>query len=427
MPPPTAAPPEPAPRQHPNPGPNPLALHLGLSNLIWLSWPLLWQRLQPKSPTSKPGLPQPNWSPSLRQRAAKLGAASAKLPPERWLGALATEGLRRQQAYLAGVKLYRRQSLAVQASTPLMLQQIGSTKLLDYAPQLHQAPTLLVIPSLINRARILDLSPERGFLRWLVQQKIRPLLIDWNAPYAEEAGLTVSEYCARLQQFLPMLQQNSGSSPRHLFGHCLGGNLALALAALSPQQFRSLTLCSTPWDFQAGDPFLGQQAQLLWQKIAAQKNQTGLIPPSLLQSLFALLQPMAVTEKFRRLGHQSPAAAELQHFTRVEDWLNDGVPVTRPVLQEIVQDWYGRNLPLSGGWRVGSTHIRPRSIALPTLIAIPQQDHIVPPASSAALARQLPCARLLPVPLGHIGMIVSRRAESRFWQPFAAWIHDHSV
>jgi polyhydroxyalkanoate synthase subunit PhaC len=272
MPPTAAPPPEPAPRQHPNPGPNPLALHLGLSNLIWLSWPLLWQRLKPKSPTSKPGLPQPNWSPSLRQRAAKLGAASAKLPPERWLGALATEGLRRQQAYLAGVKLYRRQSLAVQASTPLMLQQIGSTKLLDYAPQLHQAPTLLVIPSLINRARILDLSPERGFLRWLVQQKIRPLLIDWNAPYAEEAGLTVSEYCARLQQFLPMLQQNSGSSPRHLFGHCLGGNLALALAALSPQQFRSLTLCSTPWDFQAGDPFLGQQAQLLWQKIAAQKK-----------------------------------------------------------------------------------------------------------------------------------------------------------
>lgn len=412
-------------RQEPGQGPHPLPLHLGLSNLIWLSWPLLWQRLQPKSPSSKPSLPRAGWSPSLQQRAARLAAASAKIPPERWLGALAAEGQKRQRAYLAGVKTYRQQPLIATPTPTVLLQQIGSTKLLDYAPQLPDAPAVLVIPSLINRARILDLSPERGFLRWLVQQKIRPLLIDWDAPSAEEAGLTVSEYCARLQQFLPLLQQYRPDGRLHLFGHCLGGNLALALSALSPQQFRSLTLCSTPWDFQAGDPFLGKQAQALWQKIAAQNHPTGLVSARLLQSLFALLQPMAVTDKFRRLGNQPPRADALQHFTRVEDWLNDGVPVTRPVLQEIVQDWYGRNLPMGGGWRVGSTHIRPRSISTPTLIAIPQQDHIVPPASSAALARQLPCARLLPVPLGHIGMIVSRQAPERFWRPFAAWIKDH--
>ncbi len=426
MPPQTAPPLQPAIPASSNLGPSPLPLHLGLSNLIWLSWPLLWQRLQPKSPTSKPSSLTSGWSPSLQQHAAKLAALSAKLPPERWLGALAAEGLKRQRAYLAGVKLYRRQPLVTSPAPPLLLQQIGSTKLLDYAPQQKHAPALLVIPSLINRSRILDLSPERGFLRWLVQQNIRPLLIDWNMPHPDDAALTVADYCARLQQFLPMLQQNKSGDKIHIFGHCLGGNLALGLCALAPQQFRSLTLCSTPWDFHAGDPFLGQQAQALWQKIAAHKTQTGLIPPSLLQCLFALLQPMAVTDKFRRLSNQPQSSTSLQHFTLVEDWLNDGVPVTRPVLEEIVRDWYGRNLPMGGGWRVGSTHIRPRSITLPTLIAIPQQDHIVPPASSAALARQLPCARLLPVPLGHIGMIVSRRAEAQFWQPFAAWIKDYS-
>lgn len=426
MPPQTAAPPEPAPQPKLNPGPNPLPLHLGLSNLIWLSWPLLWQRLQPKSPNLKASLPPASWSPSLQQRAAKLTAASAKLPPERWLSALAAEGQRRQRGYLAGVRQYRRQPVANADQPTRLLQQIGSTRLLDYAPSLQQAPALLVIPSLINRARILDLSPERGFLRWLAQQNIRPLLIDWDVPRAEEAAMSVADYCARLQQFMPMLQQNRSAGKLHLFGHCLGGNLALALGALSPQQFRSLTLCSTPWDFHAGDPFLGKQAQALWQKIAAQKNQDGLVPARLLQSLFALLQPMAVTDKFRRLGGQRMSTAELQHFARVEDWLNDGVPVTRPVLEEIVRDWYGCNMPMGGGWRVGATHIRPRSISLPTLIAIPQQDHIVPPASSAALARQLPCARLLPVPLGHIGMIVSRQAPERFWRPFAAWIKDHN-
>ena len=41
---------------------------------------------------------------------------------------------------------------------------------------------LLAVPSLINRAYVLDLAPGRSLLRYLAAQGLRPLLVDWGAP-----------------------------------------------------------------------------------------------------------------------------------------------------------------------------------------------------------------------------------------------------
>lgn len=399
-------------------GPHPLPLHLGLASLIWLNWPLLWQRLQPASPNLKP-----NWHPSLQQKAAQLAAASAKLPPEVWSQALAAEGLRRYGDYLAGLQHYRAQSQPTAQAPRPVLQHSGTSRLLDYAPQLGKAkPVLLVVPSLVNRPDILDLDAQHSLLRWLTAQDIRPLLVDWGRPAPADAALTLTDYLQRLQQFLAVAQQIAGAKV-HLFGHCLGGNLALALAALAPQQCRSLTLCSTPWDFHAGDAAIRQQGALLWQALAPTLPASALVPPAVLQSLFTLLQPLQVTNKFRRLPHLADIA-QLQHFCRVESWLNDGVALPQPVFAEIMRDWYGANLPCQGSWRVTEHAILPQKLRLPTLVAVPEQDHIVPPASALALARQVPGAIAYSAPLGHIGMVISRRAPEASWRRFAAFIKE---
>jgi polyhydroxyalkanoate synthase len=342
--------------------------------------------------------------------------------------------MKRYSAYLAGIKIYRAQSCTSssmpESTAPTIMATAGSSRLYDYAPAMKSAPVILVIPSLINRATILDISPEFSLVRWLVQQNIRPLLVDWGVPGQDERGMTISDYITRLQQFVPIIQQNNPARRCHLLGHCLGGNLALALAATLPQHFSSLMLLSTPWDFHADSPALARSATRMWQQLAphlSQKDeQPPFIPAAMVQSLFALLQPQTVAEKFRQLALRSQSPERLQHFARVESWLNHGVPLPAAVMRELVEDWYGDNLPLRGAWRVNNQLIRPRTIKLPTLIAIPDEDHIVPPASSAALARQLPCATAWHVPLGHIGMIVSRRAKARVWRKLADWINHHT-
>ncbi len=53
---------------------------------------------------------------------------------------------------------------------------------------------------------------------------------------------------------------------------------------------------------------------------------------------------------------------------------------------------------------------------------MPGNDRIVPPATAAALADELPQAERMVPALGHIGMIVAREAPNAVWAPLAEWM-----
>jgi polyhydroxyalkanoate synthase len=59
---------------------------------------------------------------------------------------------------------------------------------------------------------------------------------------------------------------------------------------------------------------------------------------------------------------------------------------------------------------------------MPTLLAIPSSDRIVPPESARALSNLIPDATVLTPPSGHIGMVVGARAERGLWTPLRDWL-----
>jgi polyhydroxyalkanoate synthase len=59
---------------------------------------------------------------------------------------------------------------------------------------------------------------------------------------------------------------------------------------------------------------------------------------------------------------------------------------------------------------------------MPTLVALPTGDRIVPPASAKALADALPGAKVIAPNAGHIGMMVGSQAEAGLWRPLAQWL-----
>ena len=106
----------------------------------------------------------------------------------------------------------------------------------------------------------------------------------------------------------------------------------------------------------------------------------------------------------------------------LEDWLNDGVPLAAPVARECLAGWYGENAPMRGEWRVAGLPVDPSKLALPTYVAVPARDRIVPPESALPLAALIPGAVLHQPAAGHIGMAAGSSAEAALWRPLLQWM-----
>jgi polyhydroxyalkanoate synthase len=136
------------------------------------------------------------------------------------------------------------------------------------------------------------------------------------------------------------------------------------------------------------------------------------------------MAPNLIQAKFRRFAAMDPASPQAQDFVALEDWLNDGVPLTGPVGRDCLMGWYGENRPGRDVWQIGGSAIRPEEVDVPALVAVPRRDHIVPPEGARPLAERLPRARLLEPAAGHIGMVVGHRARAELLEPLAAWLAE---
>ncbi|HZH27918.1 MAG TPA: alpha/beta fold hydrolase [Azospirillaceae bacterium] len=385
-------------------GPRPLALHLAAA--MSLNLPRAWPPSRSASPI---------WSPDLRRLAAALDAH----PPEAVAAALGRAAAERIGAFLDGVERYRAHPYRRSLTDPEPVWREGTAGLRAYGE--GTGVPVLLVPSLVNRATVLDLDAGSSLVRWLAAQGIDPYLLDWGAPGAEERTFTLTDYVAgRLERALEAVRALRPDRRPAVLGYCMGGLLATALTQRRAGDVAALALLATPWDFHADST---GHASLVAACIPGVEA-CGEFPVDMIQALFAVLDPFLVVRKFARFGRAGRDEAADRAFIALEDWLNDGVPLAAPVARECLAGWYGANTPGRGTWRIAGTVVDPGVLRLPTLAVLPSHDRIVPPASAHALAAAIPGGRVLSPPLGHIGMVVGRRAPEAVWAPLAKFLKD---
>ena len=322
------------------------------------------------------------------------------------------------RAVLAGIAAYRRHPYYRTLADPPAIWAEGASRLLDYGSP--GALPVVFVPSLVNRAYVLDLMQERSMLRWLAARGIRPLLLDWGWPDEDDRRLGLDELVAgRLARAMAAV-----GGRVVLAGYCMGGLLALAAALRCPGQIRGLALLATPWDFHAGEPELAARfgaslAGAEWLMASA-----GAVPIDALQAMFASVAPGSIAAKFRRFPSTDQASAAARDFVALEDWLNDGVPLAAPVARTVFTEWYRDNLPGRGTWRIGDAAVMPQALRCPAFAAVPLADRIVPPGSALPLATLIPNAILHRPAAGHIGMVAGPRAEAVLWQALLHWLRE---
>jgi polyhydroxyalkanoate synthase len=393
-------------------GPRPLPLHLMAQASILLGSYAALPRLKNGSL---------DWKPHLRTRAEALRRDLDGLDADSFTQALMIEAGRRADGFARGVQTYRHHPYRREMTEAPEVWSEGTTRLLDYSAAGADGIPVLVVPSLINRAHILDLLPRRSLMRHFARRGFRPYLVDWDRPQADEADFGLEDYISgRLAKALDVVLARAGRPA--LLGYCMGGLLALPLGLAREADVLGLGLLATPWDFHQPNDLQARLISILRQPLEHAIALYRGLPVDLLQTLFATIDFSGIERKFRTLADLPAGSAQLRDLVAIEDWLNDGVPLAAKVARECLFDWYVDNGPARGLWRIGGRTVTPAAFSKPVLVVIPARDRLVPPESALAIAEQAPNVAVRKVQAGHIGMIAGRRSQREVADPVAAWL-----
>ena len=255
----------------------------------------------------------------------------------------------------------------------------------------------MLIPSLINPPRILDLDEDTSLTSAIAAMGRRALLLDWGSA-KERASLSVAGHIEQL--LLPLVEQIGEEAA--LVGYCLGGTMAIAAANFV--RCECVVTLAAPWHFSRYPAASREALQDMWAHSKSPAQSLGALPMEVLQAAFWSLDPARTVAKFAEFGRLPPDSAEAHRFVELEDWANEGEPLPYAAARELIEDMFGHDLPGTGRWLVCGRPARGEPDA-PLLNILAAHDRIAPaatapPGPSAAIAT------------GHVGMVVgSARSE----------------
>src|ERR1700736_5256516 len=115
------------------------------------------------------------------------------------------------------------------ATTPgKVIFQNDLMQLIQYTPSTESVlrTPLLIVPPWINKFYILDLKPEKSFIKWCVDQGITVFVVSWVNPDARLAAKSFEEYMREGPlTALDVIKKATGEDEVHAIGYCVGGTL----------------------------------------------------------------------------------------------------------------------------------------------------------------------------------------------------------
>ena len=287
------------------------------------------------------------------------------------------------RAALTGLRAYEQAPRRKRPAGKPKVARAAGASLRDHG---GTGPPAILVPSLINPPRILDLDEQVSLTAAIARMGRRVLLLDWGKA-DERRSLSVAGH---VEDLLRPLLRNIGE-PAALVGYWLGGTMAIAAANLF--EVERLVTIAAPSRF-AHYPDRARQALAdKWSHARTPAEQLGALPMEVLQAAFWSLDPERTVGKFAKFGRLDPGGPEASRFVDLEEWANEGEPLPFPAAKELIEELFERDLPGSGHW-IGTD-----DLAVPALHLTAEHDRIAPAVTA-------PAGEKVAISSGHVGMIV---------------------
>jgi polyhydroxyalkanoate synthase len=185
------------------------------------------------------------------------------------------------------------------AATPgKVIFRNGLIELIQYeptTPEVYKRP-LLIVPPWINKYYVLDLNPEKSFIRWAAAQGLTVFVISWVNPDERHADKDFDSYMHEgILAALDGVEQATGEREIATIGYCVGGTLLAAtlgyMAAVGDKRIDSVTFFTALVDFTyAGDLKVFVDAEQL-KAVEERMAEHGYLEGSQMANAFNMLRP----------------------------------------------------------------------------------------------------------------------------------------
>jgi polyhydroxyalkanoate synthase subunit PhaC len=295
-------------------------------------------------------------------------------------------------------------------------------QLIQYAPstaEVYDTP-LLIVPPWINKFYILDLGPQKSFIRYVVAQGFTVFVVSWVNPDERLAHKTFEDYVNEgILAAADAVVRETGTRKLNVIGYCVGGTLlgtTLAyLAARGEEPFSSATFFAAQVDFtKAGDLLLFiDDAQL--KALEEMMAERGYLDGSRMANVFNMLRPKDLIWPYivnnYMLG-KKPFPFDLLF------WNQDSTRMPPANHSFYLREFYHDNKLACGKMTIGGVKLELAKVKLPIYELCAREDHIAP-AKSVFIGAKLfggPVTFVL-AGSGHIAGVINPpdRAKYQYW------------
>ncbi len=306
------------------------------------------------------------------------------------------------------------------ATTPgKVIFQNEMMQLIQYQPATESVlrTPLLIVPPWINKFYILDLKPEKSFIKWCVDQGITVFVISWVNPDKSLAAKSWEDYMKEGPlAAMDAIERATGELKVHTIGYCVGGTmLATTLAWLADKRrvrVTSATFLAAQVDFtHAGDLLVFVDEDQI-SALERDMRDAGVLEGGRMAMAFNMLRSNDLIWSYvvsNYLKGRPPSSFDLLH------WNSDATRMTAANHSYYLRNCYLENRLSTGTLVLDNTLLDLSKVKVPVYNLATREDHIAP-ADSVLYGSQFfggPVQFVL-AGSGHIAGVVNPPASGKY-------------